>query len=238
MNRLPWGEPRPDGPRRGRWTQDEIAHLKDWYGLRDVEILARELARRPESVLKQAEIVCRRPLRSGPWAAAEVGDLKRYLGLATHEVIAGILGRSLVEVSAQISELGKFQDDGVWSRDDKSRFKHMYGSRSDENLALILGRSVETVRALAVELRLAKDKAFLKRHEPRHSTRMPRWSSDALEQLRSRYPSQSNIEIAKILGRSVKSIVSKAHQLGLKKEVERLRQMGRENIKLRYQTSR
>ena len=37
MNRLSWGEPRPEGPRRGRWTPEEIAYLKDWYGLRDIE---------------------------------------------------------------------------------------------------------------------------------------------------------------------------------------------------------
>lgn len=234
MNRLPWGEPRPDGPRRGRWTQDEIAHLKDWYGLRDVEVLARELARKPESVRKQAQVVFRRASRAGPWTAAEVRELKRYLGLATHAVIAGILGRELDDVLAQIDSLGRIHHDGAWSRDDKSRFKQMYGSRSDEDLALILSRSVESVHQLAKELRLAKDKAFLKRNQ--QTTRMPRWSADALQQLRERYPRESNIDIATSLGRSVKSIVSKAHQLGLKKKVERLREMGRENISLRYQT--
>jgi hypothetical protein len=35
----------------------------------------------------------------------------------------------------------------------------------------------------------------------------------------------------------VKSVVSKAHNLGLKKEAERLREMGRENVSLRYQRS-
>jgi hypothetical protein len=33
----------------------------------------------------------------------------------------------------------------------------------------------------------------------------------------------------------VKSVVSKAHHLGLKKSSERLRSMGRENVSLRYQ---
>ena len=45
---------------------------------------------------------------------------------------------------------------------------------------------------------------------------------------------QSNLELARTLGRSVKSVVSKAHNLGLKKDRERLRQMGRENVRLRY----
>ena len=236
MNRLPWGEPRPERPKRGRWTQSEIAHLKDWYGLRDVETIARELSRKPKSVRRQADVVCRRASRSGPWTAAEVSELKRYLGLATHEVIAAILGRELGQLRAQLSELGRIRRGGAWSREDKNRLKRMYGSRSDEDLALILARSVESVRELAVELRLAKDKAFQKRQK--QTTRMPRWGDLDLLQLRERYPRASNFDIATGLGRSVKSIVSKAHQLGLKKEVERLREMGRENIKLRYESAR
>lgn len=234
MNRLPWEEPRPDGPKRGRWTQSEIAHLKDWYGLRDVEALARELARKPSSVRRQAEAVFRSGARSGPWTANDVTELKRYLGLAAPEVIASILGRKLDEVRGQIFELGRIRRQGSWSREEKTRLKQMYGRRSDEDLALILSRSVESVRRMAKELHLAKDKAFLKRTRPKQTTRMPRWTPEALEQLRVRYPQESNIELAAYLGRSVKSIVSKAHHLGLKKEVERLRQMGRENVRLRY----
>ena len=33
----------------------------------------------------------------------------------------------------------------------------------------------------------------------------------------------------------MKSVVSKAHNLGLKKDRERLREMGRENVRLRYE---
>ncbi|MEO6709676.1 MAG: hypothetical protein ABIP42_08855 [Planctomycetota bacterium] len=237
MNRLAWGEPRPEGPRRGRWTQDEIAHLQDWYGLRDLETLARELARKPESVQKQAEIVCRHAPRHGPWSDEEISVLKKYLGLATEEIIGCVLGREISEVRTQLAELGNRRREGAWSRDERSRLKQLYGSRSDEDLATILERPVESVKVVARELRLAKDKVFLKRHEPRQITRMPRWTGAALEELRERYPRESNIDIARSLGRSVKSVVSKAHQLGLKKQVERLRQMGRENISLRYQPS-
>jgi hypothetical protein len=63
---------------------------------------------------------------------------------------------------------------------------------------------------------------------------MPRWDSEAIEKLRQIYPTTPNLEIARQLQRSVKSVVSKAHNLGLKKEAERLREMGRENVSLRY----
>ncbi len=62
---------------------------------------------------------------------------------------------------------------------------------------------------------------------------MPRWSTEELDQLRDLYPRLSNLDIAKAMGRSVKSIVSKAHSLRLKKDKARLRQMGQENVQLR-----
>ena len=63
---------------------------------------------------------------------------------------------------------------------------------------------------------------------------MPRWKKDELQLLRERYPAHSNLSIAQDLNRSVKSVVSKAHNLGLKKDPARLREMGRENVSLRY----
>ena len=44
--------------------------------------------------------------------------------------------------------------------------------------------------------------------------------------------------MAQLLGRSVKSVVSKAHDLGLKKSEKRLETMGRENVELRYRPPR
>ncbi|MDP7559887.1 MAG: hypothetical protein QF745_05045, partial [Planctomycetota bacterium] len=56
-----------------------------------------------------------------------------------------------------------------------------------------------------------------------------------IELLRNLYPTTPNLEIAQNLNRSVKSVVSKAHDLKLKKSQERLQSMGRENVSLRYE---
>jgi hypothetical protein len=66
------------------------------------------------------------------------------------------------------------------------------------------------------------------------ATRMPRWDTQAIGVLVEFYPKTANLDLAQKLNRSVKSVVSKAHNLGLKKEVDRLRQMGRENVSMRY----
>ena len=83
-------------------------------------------------------------------------------------------------------------------------------------------------------LALAKDKAFLRRIDQKSVTRMPRWTDQELDVLRELYPLLPNLEIAQKLNRSVKSVVSKAHNMGLRKDPKRLRQMGRENVSLRY----
>jgi hypothetical protein len=229
-----WGGEKSASPRRGRWSQAEIARLKELYGLRDDKAIARELNRPVASVRKMAESLFRKAPRTGPWTSREVQELKRYLGATTTEVIARVLGRTVDEVQQQVIELGRIQQTGRWTQKEIAEFKRLYGTRTDEDIALIFGRSVESVKRLGARYCLAKDKAFVRKLTGSSATRMPRWSEDEIQKLKSLYSHHSNLEIAQSLNRSVKSVVSKAHNLGLKKEVERLQQMGRENVSLRY----
>lgn len=228
------GGHRPTSPRRGRWSQAEQARLKELFGLRDDAAIARELNRPVASVRKMAEKLFPERRTEGPWSAAEVEELKRYLGATTPETIARILGRSVEEVREHILDLGRIQREDSWSREETARFKKIYGTRTDEDLARIFGRPVEAIAGLASSLALSKDKAFLRKLRGEAATRMPRWTAAELEILKAEYPTLSNLEIARKLDRSVKSVVSKAHNLGLKKSSDRLRQMGRENVSLRY----
>jgi len=189
------------------------------------------------SIRRMAEKLFSGNARTGPWTAGEIRELRRYLGATAPEVISRILGRSVDEVQARIFELGRIQRDGTWTRDELAEFKRIYGTRTDEDLSRIFGRSEGSIQKLANDLALAKDKAFVRKLVGEASTRMPRWREEELELLRRDYPARSNLEIARDLGRSVKSVVSKAHHLGLKKSTERLRVMGRENVSLRYQGS-
>ena len=221
-------------PRRGRWSQAEQARLKELYGLRDVASIARELKRPVASIRRMAEKLFAGPPRTGPWGANEVMELRRYLGASPPEVIARILARPLDEVNERIFELGRIKKDVSWTREELAEFKRIYGTRTDDDLSRIFARSMEEIRRLASEHALAKDKAFVRKLSGEAATRMPRWRDEELEILRRDYPVQSNLDLARALGRSVKSVVSKAHHLGLKKSSERLRTMGRENVSLRY----
>ena len=237
MRRTTWGEERSSTPRRGRWSQAEIARLKELYGLREEKSIARELNRPVASVRKMALSVFDQAPHTGPWTAKEVQALKKYLGATTNEVIARILGRPIEEVALQIGELRRIQSAGRWTQEEIAEFKRLYGTRTDDDLAVVFGRTLEAVKRLGARYCLAKDKAFVRKLTGSAATRMPRWTAPEIEELKVIYPTTSNLEIAQKLNRSVKSVVSKAHNLGLKKEVDRLREMGRENVAMRYKKS-
>jgi hypothetical protein len=182
-----------------------------------------------------ADAVFKDPIKTGPWSGEEVERLKTYLGATSPKTIARILARPLAEVEAQVILLGEQRRDGPWTQLEINDLKRLYGTRSDKSLAVIFGRSFESVRECAEKLCIAKDKAFLRKQSGgAASTRMPRWKAEELDLLRELYPERSNLEIAQQLDRSVKSVVSKAHNMGLKKDPARLREMGRENVSLRY----
>ncbi len=229
-----WGGEQPDRPRRGRWSQAEVARLKELYGLRDDEAIAKELNRPVASVRKMAESIFPVAARIGPWTAVEIQKLKKYLGVAEDEILARILGRTVEEVKAQVLDLGRIRLDGDWTQEETAELKRLYGTRTDEDIAIIFGRPTRSVVRKAEELCLAKDKAFVRRVAGTPSTRMPRWTAEEIELLKRYYPDHSNLDIAQMLNRSVKSVVSKAHNIGLKKNRNRLQEMGRQNVSLRY----
>src|SRR5262245_44776360 len=221
--------------KRGRWSNADHRRLRELYGLRSDAVIARELRRSVASVQRTAKRLFPQEVkRSGPWTASETLELKRYLGATAPGVIARILSRSAAEVQEQIIDLGRIRGGGGWARSEVTDFKRLYGTRTDEDLSRIFGRSLEEIRRQAREHRLCKDKAFVCRVHGEFSTRMPRWRPSELALLKEHYPSESNLEVARRLGRSVKSVVSKAHHLHLKKTADRLQEMGRENVSLRY----
>jgi len=222
--------------KRGRWSLAEHARLRQLYGLRDDAAIARELNRPVASVVRVARSAFPAEVRrTGPWTASEVLELKRYLGATSAEVIARMLGRNVVEVQEQIIDLGRIEDRGAWTRSEVAEFKRIFGTRTDEDLSRIFGRSLEDVGRLAQEHGLSKDKAFVRRLRGEGSTPMPHWKPEEVAILKESYATESSLWIARKLGRSVKSVVSKAHLLGLRKSPERLRTMGRENVIARYE---
>ena len=66
------------------------------------------------------------------------------------------------------------------------------------------------------------------------SRKRPRWTREEVLTLKRLYRTRSNAEIARVLGRTVSSIVFKGYRLGLSKGIRRLKEMGRENINKRW----
>jgi|GEM_PF-960915 len=205
------------------------------YGLKSDEYIAKELHRPAASVRKMAETIFPETTRTGPWKDAEVEKLKLYLGICDVQIIARIFGRTVADIEARVLDFDKVQVDGPWNQEELADLKRLYGTRTDKDIARIFGRPESSVAAKATELCLAKDKAFVRRVSGEEATtRMPRWTPEEIERLKEMYAEHSNLEIAQALNRSVKSVVSKAHIIGLKKDPKRLQAMGRQNVSLRY----
>ncbi len=227
--------PAQGGRRKGRWSFPEIEKLRRLYGFRSEVQIAQELNRTVQSVRRMIGKVFDGEPKTGPWTAKEVLALKEYLGAAEVEVMAKILRRSPAEVRRKIEQLHGEVRQRPWTSADLQTLKRCYGTRASEDVSLILGRPVERIEEKAKELRLAKDKGFQRRHGGGGSVRMPRWKPEEIEMLKELYPDYDNHSIAVMLNRTVKSVVSKAHDQGLKKSSSRLRTMGRENVRARYE---
>ncbi|MCH2101757.1 MAG: hypothetical protein MK209_07530 [Planctomycetes bacterium] len=225
---------RTAGRRKGPWSQAELERLRRKYGKVPDGVLARELNRSVESVRRIAKKVFKGDPRFGPWTPSEVHNLKEYWGAAELAVIELVLRRDTKDILRKVDELRGSLAMGDWTAEDIQALKRHYGTRTDEDLVVILGRPIREIDAKASEYCLAKDKSFQRRHGSGERVRMPRWRPEDVEKLRMLYPETPNLDIAKQLDRTLKSVVSKAHDLGLKKSPDRLRDMGRENVALRY----
>ena len=113
------------------------------------------------------------------------------------------------------------------SQDTRLEIRRLYGTYKDENLATKLGITVEDVEAVATEFSLGKDKRLFE------CKRMPRWTRAEMDLLEEYYPHHSNVEVARIIGRSLKSVSAKAHNEGLTKSEGRIITMGQENVSKR-----
>ena len=237
MSRMPNVSAKPSaGRRKGPWSQAEIERLKRLFGHRSDGVIARELNRSVESVRRMARRVFSGELRTGPWQVQEVQALKSYLGAADMETVSLILRRTPVEIKRKVAELESDVSSRPWGPEDIQVLKRLYGTRFNSDLVLILGRPESDIEFKAQSFCLAKDKSFCRRSSNKSGgVRMPRWTPESIATLREIYETTPNLEIAHQLGRSVKSIVSKAHDLSLKKSSDRLRRMGKENVRVRYE---
>lgn len=225
--------------KRGNWSVEELTKLRASFGRRPVSQLVRELKRSEETILVRAQKMFARRKKSGAWNQEEVDSLREMVGCSDLETMALVLGRPKRSVLTQLRKLSKRKQKGRFTEDEILFLKNFGPSRPDWSLAIAMGRDVSVIRRKAKALGLGKDKRLeevpipemepIVRLAPQPKPKMPRWSPDDCKILRERYPTVSNLQIAKALNRSVSSIVAKANELRLKKDPLRLEEMGREN---------
>lgn len=113
------------------------------------------------------------------------------------------------------------------SPDQLLQFRNLYSKKTNAEVAEQFDMTVEQVGEIADALGLGKDKRFFP------GMPMPRWSDEEKTWLRENYANKSNVDLSAHLRRSVKSVVSQAHRMRLKKDAAQLTQTGRENVAFR-----
>ena len=222
--------------KRGNWSTHELERLRTLYPRSQEEHVARLLHRSVSSVSRKAREIFNSPQVERPWTAGDDLRLREAYGVLALVSLCLVLGRPVKDVEARI-ELFKGQlRSGKWSRMEMGLLKKIYGSRSDEDLVVCLSRDLHEIREVAGGLRLSKDKGFLARSDA-HKQSMPRWGDSDIALLRQDYARATNLVLARRLDRSVASVANKANQLGLKKDADVLREMGRRNVATRYTRS-
>lgn len=249
---------------RGRWSDIDMHRLEQSYGTCKDSALVRMLRRPIRSIHeKAAEIFSKKKPRAGAaWQPEEDDRLRMCLGVTSVAMIARILARSEKEVRERMDLFASSLRDGRLDGDQRAKLRRLYGTRDDQVLAVVFACSLDEIKRCAEELSLAKDRTFLLKNgkagsasENQHSDGaahaemhksaeaksvrsagriMPRWTDDIIQLLIENYPHKENVEVAKIVKKSSKSVMSKAHSLGLRKSSAFLATMGRNNVSKRY----
>ncbi len=238
------------GLRRGNWSVQELERLRQLLPRRGVLATSILLRRSPESVLRKALELLRVPPRRGDWTDSDDALLRESWGAVELRLLATMLGRPAADVRRRGLELRAKVRVGPWSRVERQRLKDLYGTRRDADLEVCLSRPTAEISSMAIALCLAKDKRFAALQALRSlggvdaaavtaaaRRRMPRWSPEQVDTLRRVYCEHDNLEVARVLGRTVTSVANKANLLGLKKSPRLLADIGRCNVAVRYQAA-
>lgn len=124
----------------------------------------------------------------------------------------------------------------LWTDAEVQKLKKLYPNRTNEEIGKELGRTSKAVKKKADELGLKKSNAFFARMTTRSLNVQGKrtWSEEDLELLRKLYPTTPTDVVAEKLHRTVKAVISKKQELGLKKSIigglsgNRYKALGRE----------
>lgn len=215
---------------QGRLSKPALTYIAENFGRKRTEDIAAYVNRSVASVRTHAVDLI--PLRNGPWNAEKDIALRSRLGRASIEDVARSLGRSVEAVQERVKILRALSPTHTpLSRAEILEVRTRYGRLTDDEIAVVFRRPPQMIEEVVKRYRLRKDKAWA--FEMGGKTDMPRWTSADVALLKKLYPMRGAVEVAAMLNRSTKSVMSKASRLGIGKTEERMREMGRENVSQR-----
>lgn len=100
-----------------------------------------------------------------------------------------------------------------WTPEEDTQLRDLYPHKTSSEIALALGRNSGSVESRAKKLGIKKDLTY-KRSFDRNDS----WLEEEDSILTEKYGVENNVELSKLINKSVSSIRNRAIQLSLKKE--------------------
>ncbi len=207
---------------RRKWTPAEDDYLREWFRKKTALEIANSLGRTEPSIkqraLKALSLPRTRMSSHGPrWTLEEDSFLTEKYGRIRTKDVAAALGRTVASIHSRALVLGltRRTDRGPnrpWSKDDESYVLASYGMAALNELAFALRRTPTAIR----------NRANHPRWGLRPGVRRPRpWLPEEDNVLRAEYQRTHTEVLAGNLGRSVSSVHSRVHALGLTRHFKR-----------------
>lgn len=220
----------------GKWNEKEIIYLRNNYPNLNIDIsdICNYLNRNYSAVILKASRL--KIIRNSDATQEEKEFLKENYVNKTNKELSEILGRSLSFIESVAGVLKLRKDKFFWSKEEVEILKENYlTQKKDIILNLIPNKNWQSIVSKANTIKI-------KRTEFKNSKL---WEQDEVELLKKLYPKTKNIEIAKILNRSVGKISSKASKLKLKKrdyfinknDYEKIKNLSNEGVPLKIAIS-
>lgn len=203
---------------RNRWTDKEIALLKELYPVKRRAEIAQQLGRSRRGIDKMVTTLKLPHLMSPPspsrknsWPVADDAFLAEYITKWPIEKIAEKLGRTPTIVQRRAWKKHFLRNpeqprtkQRPWTRQEILQLQHLLPTCSNKEIAEMLGRPLESILGKKKRMKIK---------------RPPPWTEKNIAILKKYFPFETNAKVGERLGKDPGLVRLKAIALGLRKSI-------------------
>lgn len=192
----------------GRWTQDDIEILKEYYPSHGSKYCSELLSKSRDSINKRARLLEIHTSIHRKWSQEEDKILKQYYIKYGVKYCADLLNKSHGAISGRVRTIGLTRTMTRWNEQEIDIFRQYYPDYGSKYCADLLGKSRWSIIGKAFRLGIISKKGI-----------KTIWSKADDDILKKYYPEKGSKYCANLLNRSYVATKSRANSLGLKTNI-------------------